>query len=332
MPLFFEGEIENDDKELFSKELKECDLLFELFPYLLHHRLLGIFYSLILKYDMIYCISKEMWKATNKILVYENLKSREYYMEAKHLCDLLEREDISYAIIKGLHLNSFLYDKNSEYFFQRSFNDIDILVNRKDITNLDKILKGMNYFNGDYEPESNSLRCFSRKEAVYYLMATHETPQYIKASKFSCFNVGDIMIIDVNYSIFEGGKKLDPKQDIEDRIGTPIPAPTIAAMYPFIFDSIKDPGLSTLLGVDFSGGIILFNQFLYQIKKENNEDLILCNLVDIYRLIKYQKKQINSDKLNYIIRKANLDREIKHVSKLLKHWGNLSLIDTYFSL
>ncbi len=63
-----------------------------------------------------------------------------------------------------------------------------------------------------------------------------------------------------------------PKQDIEDRIGTPIPSNTIAAMYPFIFDSIKDPGLSTLLGVDFSGGVILFNQFLYQIKKEHNRN------------------------------------------------------------
>lgn len=63
-----------------------------------------------------------------------------------------------------------------------------------------------------------------------------------------------------------------PKQAIEDRIGTPIPSPTIAAMYPFIFDSIKDPGLSCLLGVDFSGGVILFNQFLYQIRKEHNRN------------------------------------------------------------
>ena len=63
-----------------------------------------------------------------------------------------------------------------------------------------------------------------------------------------------------------------PKQSIEDRIGTPIAAPTIAAMFPFIFDSIKDPGLSCLLGVDFSGGVILFNQFLYQIKKEHNRN------------------------------------------------------------
>ena len=63
-----------------------------------------------------------------------------------------------------------------------------------------------------------------------------------------------------------------PNQEIENRIGTPIPAPTIAAMFPFIFDSIKDPGLSCLLGVDFSGGVILFNQFLYQIKKEHNRN------------------------------------------------------------
>ena len=63
-----------------------------------------------------------------------------------------------------------------------------------------------------------------------------------------------------------------PKQDIEERIGTPMPSQTIAAMYPFIFDSIKDPGLSTLLGVDFSGGVILFNQFLYQVRKETNRN------------------------------------------------------------
>ncbi len=63
-----------------------------------------------------------------------------------------------------------------------------------------------------------------------------------------------------------------PKQDIENRVGTPIPSVTVAAMYPFIFDSIKDPGNSILFGVDFSGGVVLFNQFLYKIKKENNRN------------------------------------------------------------
>ena len=61
-----------------------------------------------------------------------------------------------------------------------------------------------------------------------------------------------------------------PKQRVEERIGTPIPSITCAAMYPYVFDSIKDPGLANLIGVDFSGGVILFNQFLYKIRKENN--------------------------------------------------------------
>ena len=63
-----------------------------------------------------------------------------------------------------------------------------------------------------------------------------------------------------------------PKQKVEERIGTPMPSFTVAAMYPFVFDSIKDPGLSNLIGVDFSGGVILFNQFLYKIRKENNRN------------------------------------------------------------
>lgn len=62
------------------------------------------------------------------------------------------------------------------------------------------------------------------------------------------------------------------KQVIEDRIGTIMPSPTMACMYPFIFDSLKDEGLSTLLGIEFSGGVVLFNQFLYQIRKENNRN------------------------------------------------------------
>ncbi len=69
-----------------------------------------------------------------------------------------------------------------------------------------------------------------------------------------------------------------PKQRIEDQIGTPITTPTIAAMYPFIFDSLKDPGASCLLGTDFSGGVVLFNQFLYQIRNEfnrNNANMII---------------------------------------------------------
>lgn len=111
-----------------------------------------------------------------------------------------------------------------------------------------------------------------------HIMITADNKEELELRKINVKNYLDAMEMKGVALRFEQEKVLKsivpifPKQDIEDRIGTPIPSPTLAAMYPYIFDSIKDQGLSTLLGVDFSGGVILFNQFLYQIKKENNRN------------------------------------------------------------
>ena len=111
-----------------------------------------------------------------------------------------------------------------------------------------------------------------------HVMITANTQEELDTKKLQVKNYLEAMEMRAVPLRFEQDKVLKSilpifnKQDIEDRIGTPIPAPTMAAMYPFIFDSIKDPGLSTLLGIDFSGGVILFNQFLYQIKKEHNRN------------------------------------------------------------
>ena len=111
-----------------------------------------------------------------------------------------------------------------------------------------------------------------------HIMITADTKEDLELKKINVKNYLDAMEMKGIALRFEQEKVLKsivpifPKQDIEKRIGTPIPSPTLAAMYPYIFDSIKDQGLSTLLGVDFSGGVILFNQFLYQIKKENNRN------------------------------------------------------------
>ena len=111
-----------------------------------------------------------------------------------------------------------------------------------------------------------------------HIMITADTKEELELKKVNVKNYLDAMDLRAVSLRFEQEKVLKsilpifPSQDIEERIGTPIPSVTIAAMYPFIFDSIKDPGLSTLLGVDFSGGVILFNQFLYQIRKENNRN------------------------------------------------------------
>ena len=111
-----------------------------------------------------------------------------------------------------------------------------------------------------------------------HIMITADTKEELENKKVSIKNYLDAMEMRAIPLRFEQERVLKSilpifdKQIIETRIGTPMPSPTMAAMYPFIFDSIKDDGLSTLLGVDFSGGVVLFNQFLYQIRKEHNRN------------------------------------------------------------
>ena len=135
----------------------------------------------------------------------------------------------------------------------------------------------------DYESLENFINQLAASQSKVYdfqmhIMITADSEEELITKKVQIKNYLEAMEMSAVPLRFEQEKVLKSmlpiydKQDIEDRIGTPIPTPTMAAMYPFIFDSIKDPGLSCLLGVDFSGGVILFNQFLYQQRKENNRN------------------------------------------------------------
>ena len=148
--------------------------------------------------------------------------------------------------------------------------------NEKDITIQERIRQ-------DYESLEYFIQNLAASQAKIFdfqmhLMLTADSKEGLEQKKVQVKNFIESMEMSAVILNFEQEKVLKsiipifPKQDIEERIGTPMPSATMSAMYPFIFDSVKDPGLSTLLGIDFSGGVILFNQFLYQIKKEHNRN------------------------------------------------------------
>ena len=141
----------------------------------------------------------------------------------------------------------------------------------------------------DYESIDNFIQMLTATQARIFDFQMHlfisaDSHEELENKKVQVKNYLDAMGMKGLVLRFEQEKILQsmlpifPENDIEERVGTPIPSVTIAAMYPFVFDSIKDPGSSTLLGVDFSGGVVLFNQFLYQTKKEfnrNNANMII---------------------------------------------------------
>jgi len=148
--------------------------------------------------------------------------------------------------------------------------------NEKDRTIQEKIRQ-------DVESLENFIYQFTASQSKTFdfqmhLMIIASTKEELEVKKMQLKNYLDAMEMKAIPLRFEQEEVLKsiipifPNQVIETRIGTPMPSPTMAAMYPFIFDSIKDDGLATLLGVDFSGGVVLFNQFLYQTRKENNRN------------------------------------------------------------
>lgn len=135
----------------------------------------------------------------------------------------------------------------------------------------------------DYESVENFVSMLAANQDLIFdfqlhVMITANTKEELEIKKTNVKNYLDSMDLRATTLRFEQETILKsmlpifPKQAIEERIGTPIPSISVAGMYPYVFDSIKDPGLSNLIGVDFSGGVILFNQFLYKIRKENNRN------------------------------------------------------------
>ncbi len=148
--------------------------------------------------------------------------------------------------------------------------------NERDNTMLEKYRQDMDSL--DYFIQQFTASESKTFDFQMHLMLIADTKEGLENKKMQVKNYLDAMEMKAIPLRFEQQNILKsiipifPNQAIESRIGTPMPSPTMAAMYPFIFDTIKDEGLSTLLGVDFSGGVVLFNQFLYQIRKENNRN------------------------------------------------------------
>lgn len=135
----------------------------------------------------------------------------------------------------------------------------------------------------DYESLEQFIAMLASSQARIFdfqmhLMVSADSKDALELTKIQVRNYIDALGMRAVSLMFEQEKALKsmipifPEQDIEKRIGIPLPSVTIAGMYPFVFDSVKDPGAGTLLGMDRSGGVILYNQFLFQIKKENNRN------------------------------------------------------------
>lgn len=111
----------------------------------------------------------------------------------------LGKEKIKYAVIKGEVSSLYIYNKLG----MRKYNDIDILINKKDIDKVDRILKSDGFL--QYTSDN---KLASRLETISSIVNAHQTISYKKW--IHPYNI--CLEIDINFSIMWGeytGKQID---------------------------------------------------------------------------------------------------------------------------
>lgn len=150
--------------------------------------------------DWLYKILEKYYIATRDALHILN-------KEMIDICSTLNEKNISYAILKGLNLQERLYDERARCI--REFEDIDILVNKQDIKSIQDILRSKGYTQGKYNFVNERIEPISRQEELYWRLHTNQIGKFIRIIQNGKVTQGDICTVDVNFTIFEGGKKKD---------------------------------------------------------------------------------------------------------------------------
>ena len=124
----------------------------------------------------------------------------------------------------------------------------------------------------DYENLESYLKTIKDQDIQIFntcmnIMVSAETLELLEEHKNNVrryldnMGISSIIMIKELDAVLKSMLPIFDDQLVTRRINIPIPSYTMSTMYPYVFDSLKDPGESYLVGGDFSGGVVLFNQF-----------------------------------------------------------------------
>ena len=155
------------------------------------------------------------------------LFKQESYMQLKELLSVV---NLYYAIIKGEVISKQAYGQNGF----RNSSDIDILISRKNIKELEQVLSKFGFYNTSQ----------TRSDKITMLSSSHQIAPWIKE-----IPPWGVIVIDLNFDVFWGeyeGKRIDIEEFLSDTIEMEIygvkvkTLPPIKAMIQLILHHYKD--------------------------------------------------------------------------------------------
>ena len=271
---------------------------------------------------------------TLKMQSARNAFMREYIQD---ICNELRCKKIRYAFLKGSVLSNtnFRFSEKSfncmalskyslqtyklqsdEPFYkdgERISNDIDLLVEQKDISTLSEILKGIGFVQGYYNFREGKIVPLSRAEILSRRMNRGETAPFILKTENT---IVPFIEVDINFS-------LDYLPNSHGEMLHSILKDSISYA-----GKIKD-GIRSLQADDFFLHLVMhqYKESILYSMVQRNKDSELYKLLDMYLFIK--KGYIELSNLYNKIRKYDLDKPVYSVMKEVSEVFNDFLFSDY---
>lgn len=202
----------------------------------------------------------------------------------------LERSNINYSITKGAYVGRIAYPNES---YRRS-DDLDIIIKREDYIKVKRLLNNNGYVQGIYNYKDRKIHTFSRKQELFYLTYTQQSPPFIKIIKNKAI---PFINLDLNFNIFWGKSKwnvedlINHSQDIE--------------YWGCVAKTLQDEYILLHLCLhayfDMNSIYVLYKDYSFRLRY----------FVDIYGFIKNAK--ISWEKFNFICIKYGVDKYITYI-------------------
>ena len=281
--------------ENIESSLKRDDINWiNILGYLSYHRVIGLVYSKINNINV-------------RLLDYPVFFSSYMIYEAQRIRTIEQQKNVSIISVKGTILNSILFEYGT-----RASNDIDILINKKDINKVRSILNNIGFIQGKYDYKNNKIIEYSNDEINNFENNIGETAPFVKISNNPAIKTIDV---DVNFSLDwkpeyneETINNFLDKRILVNNKETGSKIYSLSNEYNFIelcMHFYKDAALIDL------------------VKKRKVIDLY--KIIDIYYFIMKYFEEINLEEVCSIIKNNNIDNEIFFTLKYI----NTLFVDSY---
>lgn len=273
-------------KEILQGNIEWAEVIYQM----LTHRTLNMFRYNLKKFNLFDPLEKELRRLMDTQWTVMGERNSCYLEKLGEILKGFEENNLVVPVLKGNLLASIVYPTIEA----RVFNDLDMLMQLEDVSQVVKVLESLGYIQGNYDEENDVIVEVSRKQKVLHQMATHEIHQFLKLSdnKFA-----KLIEVDVNHDILWKGN-------------CPYKVPTqelIKRAIPVEINNTKGYML------DYIDNIIqlschLFKEACLMIWIHSLQDMKMYKFVDLYMYIKKFNEKIDWNLLVSRVKEYKLEK------------------------